>query len=281
MIGAAYVRELGGATVKWRAAFGRGVRAPRTAARETMMGGVRQDVAPIDLEPERQSGIEGGFDLYVGRWLSLQFTTYNQMATGLIQQVVVPDQTLVTPQAEGAPPLSFRYQNVGSISNRGLEVQARARRGAFVWNGAFSTVASRVKSVAEAYTGEMREGDRVLGVPARTLSTSLTWMKGKWILSAGASRAFDWVEYDRASLSDAYRYSDRRSAPLFGDDLRGYWREYNGHTRLRASVTRAVSSNLALLLQGENLAGYQSGEPDNATILPGRIITAGIRLTRF
>jgi iron complex outermembrane receptor protein len=281
MIGAAYVRELGAATLKWRAAFGRGVRAPRTAPRETMMGGVRQDVAPIDLEPERQSGIEGGFDLYVGRWMSLQLTAFNQTATGLIQQVMVPGAELVTPQPEDAPLLSFRYQNVGSISNRGLEAQARVRRGAFVWNAAFSTVATRVESVADAYTGDLREGDRVLGVPARTMSTSLTWAKGRWILSAGASRAFDWIEYDRVSLSDAYRISDRRSASLFGDDLRGYWREYNGQTRLRASVTRAVNPNLAILLQGENLAGYQSGEPDNATILPGRTITAGIRLSRF
>jgi iron complex outermembrane receptor protein len=281
MIGAAYVREIGDATLKWRAAFGRGVRAPRTAARETIMGGVRQDVAPIDLEPERQSGIEGGFELYAGRWMSLQLTAFDQTATGLIQQVVVPGDGLETPQPEGVPQFSFRYQNVGSISNRGFEAQVRVRRGGFVWNGAFSSVKTRVQSVADAYTGELREGDRMLGVPARTVSTSLTWMTGGWILSLGASRAYDWIEYDRAGLSSAYRSSDHGSAPLYGDNLRGYWLEYDGQTRVRASLARAVNANLSMLLQGENLTGRQRGEPDNTTIIPGRTITAGLRLTRF
>jgi iron complex outermembrane receptor protein len=276
MIGAAYVRELGGATLKWRAAFGSGVRPPRTPPRETMMRS-----ADADLEPERQSGIEGGFDLFVGRTIALQITAFDQSATGLIQQVIVSESQSAELQEGAESRVAFGYQNVGAISNRGLEAQLRVRHGAFSWNTAFSSVASRVESVADRYTGDLREGDRVLGVPARTLSTSLTWARQDWSVSVGASRAYDWVQYDRRQLSNLYRNDDAPSAPLYGGDLREYWRGYNGHTRLRASITRAVDSNLSFVLQGENLLGYQSGEPDNATILPGRTVSAGIRLSRF
>jgi iron complex outermembrane receptor protein len=62
-----------------------------------------------------------------------------------------------------------------------------------------------------------------------------------------------------------------------GDRLRGYWRQYDGVTRLRASITRDLFRGLSLVMTGDNLLGQQRGEPDNATVVPGRTVTAGLK----
>ena len=64
---------------------------------------------------------------------------------------------------------------------------------------------------------------------------------------------------------------------LVGERLRSYWREYDGVTRVRANFTRDLFRGLSLVLAGDNLLGQQRGEPDNATIVLGRTITAGIK----
>jgi iron complex outermembrane receptor protein len=138
-----------------------------------------------------------------------------------------------------------------------------------------------VSRIAPHYTGELRNGDRVLGVPSRAAGVTVGWTPNAWSLSAAVSRAFDWVEYDRLALADAYARFDRRTVPLYGADLRGYWRKYDGFAHIRASVSRMLNANTMLLLQGENLLGRQRGEPDNATILPGRIVSGGLRITLF
>ena len=280
MLGATFVTDVGPVTLKWRAAFGRGMRAPRTAARETTLGGISSKSSRSDLNPERQTGIEGGFDLYAGSALTLQVTAFDQLASGLIQQVVVPDST-VTAQGQQPTYLSFEYQNVGAITNRGWEAQATARRGPLALSASYAAVRSRVRTVATHYTGDLRAGDRVLGVPAQTVAASLAWTANRWSASLGVSRAFDWIEYDRMSIAEAYTRFERREVPLFGSDLRGYWRKYDGNTHLRASLSRTFSRGVTGLLTGENLLGQQRGEPDNATIVPGRTISTGLRLSFF
>ena len=42
-------------------------------------------------------------------------------------------------------------------------------------------------------------------------------------------------------------------------------------------ISPELGGTLTLLVTGENLLGGQLGEPDNATIRPGRTITAGLR----
>ncbi|MFI5312063.1 MAG: TonB-dependent receptor plug domain-containing protein [Gemmatimonadales bacterium] len=280
MVGAAWVREFGDVTLKFRGAFGKGIRAPRTAARETVLGDMRSQASAADLAPEEQSGVEGGFDLLVGHALTLQVTRFDQLASGLIQQVVVASPAGTTTGGY-ADRLALQYQNVGAITNRGWELQATARQGGFSLSSALSSVESRVQRLALGYTGDLREGDRILDVPARTASLTAGWADSRWAGSVGLTRAFDWVDYDRAALARAYVEFDRRSVPLYGADLRGYWRQYDGITHLRASLTHAFNRGLYLVITGENLLNQQRGEPDNVTILPGRTVTTGLRASFF
>jgi len=276
LVGAALVTDHGKTTLKWRASYGRGMRAPRTANRLSVQGGLRAvasaTAALTSLAPEEQAGVEGGFDLYVGQIFSLQATVFDQRATGLIQQVAVPDTGRL-----GRRFLSFQYQNVGAIDNQGLELSAKAQAGRLAVHGTLSVTDSRVQQLAARYTGDLREGDRMLGVPRVTTSADVRWNARRWSMAVGAVRASDWIEYDRVELARAYANFNGDFVRLAGAELRGYWRKYDGVTRLRAGLTRELWASTTLMLTGENLLDEQRGEPDNVTIVPGRTVLLGIR----
>jgi iron complex outermembrane receptor protein len=278
LLGVAMVRSLGGAEIKLRSSYGKGIRPPQTSVRRAWTGQAGAFGAHDGLDPEVQTGIESGVELYFGKSLSFQATRFDQRATGLIQNVA----TAVDTQMRGGMVerhVRFQPENVGEITNRGWELQTTLHRGAFGLSSAFTAVDSRVRTVAEGYLGDLRAGDRMLGVPASTLSVTGSWVAGPWATSLTASRAGDWINYDRIALSRAYAAGD--DAPgareVTGWRLRNYWRAYTGDTHLRLSASREMGRGLTLLFAGENLLGGQTGEPDNLTIRQGRTLTGGLR----
>ncbi len=292
MLGAALVREYGPLTVKLRTAYGRGIRPAQTPARETMLTGIQaQDMYPA-LQPERQSGIEAGIDLVYRSNFSLQLTRYDQVASGLIQRVSWPaaasDNRLASRAAiffpdSGSHPgtkmprLESGLQNVGSIGNRGWEMQASGGLGALALSGTLAYTDSHVDRIAGNYTGDLRAGNRVLGVPAWTGSLGASWNAGPWTASIAGSRAYDWIDYDRVALTRDYLGGLRTAWQLSGPALRSYWKHYDGVSHLRFSASREFNHGLSLLFTGDNLLNYQVGEPDNVTVLPGRSFTLGVR----
>jgi iron complex outermembrane receptor protein len=140
-----------------------------------------------------------------------------------------------------------------------------------------SLVDSRVRRLAVGYTGDVRPGDRMLEVPAGTVSLTASWNGARGVSSLTVSRAADWVNYDRLALAWATANDARPSDEQMGPWLRGFWRTYDGVTRLRLTTSRDLRRGVALVLTGENLLDRQLGEPDNVTILPGRTITLGIK----
>ena len=281
MVGVAAVREVGGAQVKWRAAYGKGIRPPQTPARAASSGytyGLGYGTTAVAaLDPEVQSGYETGAEFYFGRAFSLQLTRFDQHVSGLIQNVSMAIDTLLR---NGIVQRRVRYQlqNVGEITNTGWELQGSTTRGPFTLSSAISTVDSRVRTLAKGYRGDLEPGDRMLAVPARTFSATASYQGASWFMALVATRANDWINYDRASLANWYLAQTPN--PLrepTGVRLRTYWRAYDGQTHLRLSTSRDVMRGVALLVIGENLVGGQLGEPDNVTIRPGRTITAGLR----
>jgi len=168
-------------------------------------------------------------------------------------------------------------QNVGEITNRGWELKSDLNLASLTLSGTFSTVDSRVRRVARGYIGDLRVGDRMLEVPAKTGSISATWMEGGWSSSVVASRSFDWIDYDRVALAGAFSNSIQPDAQLVGQELRNYWLEYGGVTRLRASLGRNLFRGFSFTVSGENLLNRQHGEPDDITVVPGRTLSFGLR----
>jgi iron complex outermembrane receptor protein len=278
MLGGAWVRDFTLATLKLRAAYGRGIRAPQSTS-HVVTREPRRTIANASLQPEEQSGIEAGADLFLGRILGLHLTRFDQRASGLIQTVTIGDTTTSSsgPGSGGTPRYWFQLQNVGEITNRGWEAQATTALGPFSLAGAATLVDSRVQRLAFGYTGDLRPGDRMLAVPARTVSGTFSWAGRGLHLTSTLSRASDWVNYDRLAIAEAWLNADGDGLALAGSKLRTFWVKYPGATRLRASASFGAFRGLTLSATGENLLNYQRGEPDTITIVPGRTITLGVR----
>jgi iron complex outermembrane receptor protein len=275
MLGATLVPAQGPVTLKFRTAYGKGIRWPQTTVRATLGEGLRPGSDTIStLAPEEQSGIEAGMDFLVGETLTLQITRFDQIASGLIQRVGIPYDTVVNNQVKRL--ITYQLQNVGEIGNHGWELQATVRRGPLSLIGTFSTVDSRVNKVARTYTGDLRAGDRMLEVPATTLSGSVAWLARSWSATVTAYRAEDWVYYDRLNIAKAYA-AGANGGNFTGANLRRYWMGYPGVTHLRATLTRDLWWRVAVLIAGDNLLNLQTGEPDNLAVLPGRTLTLSLR----
>lgn len=275
MVGAAYVRDYGPAVMKLRSAYGTGIRPARTLARGTSWMGRGAASATEGLQPERQTGLEAGADVVFAHGLSLHVTRFDQEASGLIQPVGSMSNA-VGPNGRIVRNLSYTLQNVGAITNRGWELQATARRSRLQLAGTLSLVDSRVARTATGYRGELRVGDRMLDVPASTVSLSATWAARRWSVSSTATRAADWIGYDRTAIGEAV--ADTAHEYDFGGPLlRRYWLQYGGVTRWRANVSYRLRGDVSVLIGGENLLNVQRGAPDNATVTAGRTLSFGLR----
>ncbi len=272
MLGAALVRPLGPGTFKLRAAYGKGIRPPGTSSRAgTLMG------LTATLSPEEQSGIEAGVDFFLGSSFSLHATRFDQNASGLIQPVSVYSVAANDPMPRYRR-IVYQLQNVGEISNRGWELQGLFGNGPLRFGATFSQVDSRVQKLASQYTGDLRAGNRMLEVPSMTLGANALYSRGRWNLSSRISRASNWINYDRIALLTAFTTEKNDIRQFVGPELRSYWRTYGGVTRIGGRMAVGIGKGMMFTVDGENLLNEQGGEPDNITVLPGRTISAGLRV---
>jgi outer membrane cobalamin receptor len=274
MLGAAAVRDVGPFTMKLRGAYGEGIRPPSTFGHIEFWQGAYTWNAKQSLGPEKQAGTELGLDVMLRHAWSMRVTRFDQRASGLIQLVAVPYDTT----NRFSRRVRYDLENVGEIFNGGWELESSANISRLTLTGTLSFVDSRVERVANGYRGDLAAGDRMLQVPARTASANASWQGRGWFASMGATRAFDWINYDELALATAYMSGDRMAHEITGAQLRQYWRRYNGALHVRATASRDVRDLFTFEINGENLLGYQRNEPDNLTILPGRTIMTGVKL---
>jgi len=271
MVGLAAVGERGPVTVKLRTAYGEGIRPPTTPSRlqlwQTQSGLVAQDA----LGPEKQSGFESGIDVMVKHALSFQATRFDQTASGLIQPVAFPVDSL-------SNRMIYVAQNVGVITNRGWEFQATGNVSHLSVTGTLSLVDSRVQKLASGYRGDLVTGDRMLQVPAQTQSLNLNWIEPRWHFTVGGSQALDWINYDELKLTQAFSNPQHTGKDFSGQRLRAYWMQYDGGLRLRAAASRDLRDNFSVEISADNLLNHQTGEPDNITVIPGRTLMTGLKL---
>ncbi|HEV8449728.1 MAG TPA: TonB-dependent receptor plug domain-containing protein [Gemmatimonadaceae bacterium] len=271
MFGIADVNDVGPFTMKLRAAYGRGIRPPSTMQRWQMWQ--PQTAEQAALGPEVQSGTEVGVDLMLHQALTVQLTRFDQRASGLIQQVPFASDSALTGRR-----MQYIAQNVGEISNSGWELGATSTLSRVTMNASFAAVDSRVRKLAPGYTGDLETGDRMLQVPAITAGFGATWTGDAWTASLGGTRAFNWINYDEVALAQTWLSGTESVHQMVGPELRNFWRRYTGGLHLRASISHDFRRDFSVEVTGDNLLNYQSGEPDNITIIPGRTIMSGVRI---
>jgi outer membrane receptor protein involved in Fe transport len=273
MIGVAAVRDYGPLTVKLRGAYGEGIRPPSTFSHAELWQNANGMSSQGPLGPEKQAGTEAGLDVTLGRILSFRATRFDQRASGLIQEVMLPADP--NPMSRR---LRYELENVGVISNSGWEMETSGSVSRLTVSGTLSLVSSRVENVAQGYQGDLRVGDRMLQVPARTGSLNFSWLGDGWTALLGGSRAIDWINYDELGLASAYNSGLHTMRDMLGQQLRQYWRRYDGGTRLRAAASHDVRGMFTFEVSADNLLNYQRNEPDNVTVLPGRTLMTGLRV---
>ena len=267
MFGGALLHDFGFFTTKLRASYGRSIRPAGSAVRASWLA--REAIVQGTLAPEEQSGTEIGVDASIGRNWTLRATRFDQTAYNLIQSVAITSSLVPAP---GNGRLLYALQNVGEIANRGWELESGFLMGRLSLTGTYSLVDSRVRRLASAYSGDLRSGDRMLGVPAWSAGVTGAWTTPRWSSSLTIARASNWIGYDGLALAPG----SAAAQPVTGVQLRDYWRNYPGVTRVDMLLTRQLVGALGVTVSGRNLLDVQRGEPDDLTVLPGRTFTAGL-----
>jgi outer membrane receptor protein involved in Fe transport len=262
MLGVAYTRDESFGTIKLRGAYGKGIRPPPPSARLAIATLKFRQVANPDLEPETQSGFEGGIEWFAGDRATLSLTGYTQVARGLIQQVIQDRRQI-------------KYENVGQIANRGAEIEGQVRHGNLRANGSFSLTDSRVRALSLSYSGDLAVGDRVPEVPSSSGSLSVSWDVARTTFTLGSVYIGPWTGYDWS------RYvGDEAQESQEINDLRAYWRHYQGIVRPYLSVNHIWRRDVEWFARVDNLTNVQRFERDNLQVTAGRTMMLGVRIGR-
>ncbi len=265
--GAAWTVPIGLTTLRLHASWGRAIRPPESGmSRSLAVGTVHQEANP-SLRAERQSGVEAGAELHFasGNWIRV--TWYDQRASDLIQQVDLR-------RPVGALRF-YQFQNVGAITNRGVELDGGATLGRFAVATRLQVVSSRVAALSPTYSGEFQVGDRPLEVPESAGSVALRYRVGSARFEGGATWLGPWTGYDWRLV---YRVESGQ-APL-RDRARDYWLHYDGVLRPFVGATLPLGGALTLWIRGEWPAGHAVVLRDNLSPPLGRTLLVGFDLGR-
>jgi iron complex outermembrane receptor protein len=262
MLGVAYTRDASFGTIKLRGAYGKGIRPPPPSARQSIATLKFRQVGNPAIEPETQSGFEGGIEWFAGDRATLSLTGYTQVARGLIQQVIRERRTI-------------EYQNVGEIANRGAEIEGQLRQGNLRANGSFSLTDSRVRALGPKYSGDLTVGDRVPEVPSSSGNLSVSWDISRTTLTLGSVYIGPWTGYDWSRyVGDEAQQTEEIT------DLRAYWRRYQGIVRPYLSVNHVWKRDVEWFARVDNLTNVQRFERDNLQVTAGRTMMVGLRIGR-
>jgi iron complex outermembrane receptor protein len=256
--GASWAVRAGPSLVRLRAAWGRGIRPPEPGMSRAMAADNLRQEANAELRPESQSGIEAGAELYLGTAALFRVTLYDQVADDLIQQV--PRRTI------GAERV-YQFQNLGAISNRGVELDASIVRGPITLGGALHLNRSRVTRLAPAYTGELRVGDEPPEVPAGVGAVRIQYQAGRLSAEIGTSWLGPWTGYDWAAVLST---DQRRAAD------RDYWIEYPGGWRPWVAGSVALGQGWRAVARVDNPGNANGPVRTNAWAPVGRLVVLGI-----
>lgn len=264
-VGLSVVRPVGSVTVKFRGAYGRAIRAPSPGAAFGEVGPASVTLANPLLAPERQRGWDGGIDLVFGSHGSLSVTGFAQTAEDLIAFL----------QVTGTPLPTFQYQNVGRVTNRGVEIEGELSLGPAQLRAQYGYVRSRVEDLGPAGSpgAQIQVGDTPLGVPKHTAGASLTVLPWKTTtLTAGATYIGSFRQVDFLQLFGCFG-GTAACQPTFRD----YAIDYPGFAKVNVAVTQQVTSRLEALVTVDNLTNNGASEGGNTLPVLGRMTMVGLR----
>jgi outer membrane receptor protein involved in Fe transport len=264
-VGLAYVTEIGRFTVKARSSYGKGIRPPPQGTRDASVTPDAVLAANPLLAPEVQKGWDAGAELYYGGLLSLKATRFDQRAEDLI------DQVLIDP---GTTPPTYQYQNVGRVKNRGWELSLSAAPVNWVSvDGSYTFTTSRVLEVSPTYSGDLRIGDQLLGIPRHTFGLAARFRLGRANAALGMTHVSSWTETDLIALVGSI-YGGQPPRPSGRD----YWITYPGFAKYSFNLSYEISPRIYSFLSVDNLTNNYAYERSNVDAVRGRLTVGGLRV---
>jgi outer membrane receptor protein involved in Fe transport len=263
-LGATWSRPLGPMTAKVRGSYGEAIRAPTADQKVASVSPFSTQLANPLLGPERQTGWDGGLDVYFGSTASLGLTYYDQTVEDLIDAVTDPAASTYT----------LQWQNVGRIKNTGWEFEGQLALGLVRVGGTFSITNSTVRTLAPTYGGAYTTGDRVNGVSRYSggMSVSVT-PTPRTTLTGGLTYVGAWTSTDAIALFGVFF-----DGQPFRGSARDYWIRYPGFTKINVGVTQILLPQLSVFARVENVVNVHALERDNLTTPMGRVSVLGARL---
>jgi len=272
-IGASIVRPLGAMTVKLRASYGKALRAPGATESAGNTSATSIQLSNPKLAPERQQGWDGGVDLIFGTYGSLSVSIFDQTANDLIAYL----------QVSSTPVPTYQYQNVGRVSNRGIELEASFTPAPWLaFRAQFGHVRSRILAIGAA-SGQVEVGDEPVAVPANTAGASLTATpRTGTSLTLGLTYVGSLRNTDTLGEVRCLATFSQPACPasfLTTFSTRDFIVNYPGFAKLNASVSHRFNRRLEAFLSVDNLTNNESFEFYNASPVVGRTTMLGVELT--
>lgn len=262
-VGLSAVLQSGIVTLKLRGAYGRAIRAPAFGRAQGIAQSSQIQLENLLLRPERQRGWDAGADLIFGNRGSLNATWYDQIADDLIVQVFT-----------AASPLTFQFQNVGRVANRGLEVEGTLNLHPLQVRAQYAYTDSRIQDLGGAAGTGLTVGGRPQASPAHTGGATLTtapWRTGNVSLGftyVGGYRATDFLALNRCFGGTG----PCPDPPLFSN----FQSDYPGFAKATLNVTQRITSQVDGFLSIDNLTNNSAFEGPNILPVMGRTTMVGL-----
>jgi outer membrane receptor protein involved in Fe transport len=264
-LGLSFVQPVGNVTVKLRGSWGRAIRAPMPGQAFGTVTATQINLANSGLAPEQQQGWDAGVDLEFGSRASLSVTGYDQTAKDLIVYVQVA--TLPAP--------TYQYQNLGRVSNRGIELEGKLAIRPVQLRAQYGYVRSRIEEVGSNITSgdDLKVGDQPPGVPQHTAGAALTIVPSAGTtLTAGMTYLGGFTNPDAIILFRCLGGTGPCPA-------RGFNTNYPGFTKFNAAFTQRLTRGLEGFVSVDNLANNEAYEANNLNPIIGRVMMVGLHLT--
>lgn len=260
-IGAAYTADIGIVKLKTRLSYGEGIRLPNPSDRSGFQIPGYTQLANSRLGPERQAGVDGGFDVEIGDVASFAVTYYDQLARDLVEEVQIDS-------------ITYQFQNIGRIRNTGWELEGGITTRHLDIHAEFSIASSKVENLGPGYTGDLEVGDQVLGVPKLSGGATFT-IKPGWHtrIIASVFAVGHWTSYNEPALEAA---GDGYITAL--PSTRDYWEVFPAFAKANIAICRRLSPNVAVQLQVNNVTNNRAVELNQLYATTGRTTLLGIQL---
>jgi outer membrane receptor protein involved in Fe transport len=239
-----------------------------------------------DLLPGKQHGLEYGLDLFLGNFLSLNVTAYNQVANHDIFNTQIEVDTTTLPVGGPAPYQETtvnKYINIGEVQTKGVELTANVQWHEWSLQSTYSTSSNIIRSIppqemiTATYGDPLKVGDRFPWVPTYTGRTQLSYTTAQFSANIGADyegrvQANDQLD----AFNRSYGVPSRDGPPLPGRSIiLGKWTKYD------LNMSQRINRNLEGFMNVQNIGNNMRIEGmDTRAPLSGRQYYFGVRITQ-